>query len=58
MVYLRLYRTSSDKRLTIMIRFLNILSFLCRKISFFIGKDAGGVYAECDVTQKGSREQT
>ena len=41
-----------------MIRFLNILSFLCRKISFFIGKDVGGVYAECDVTQKGSREQT
>ena len=43
-----------------MICFLNILSFLCRKILLFIGKDegGGGVCAECDVTQKGSREQT
>ena len=37
--------------------FLLLLSFLNPKISFFVGKGGdGGVCAERDVTQEGSRE--
>ena len=39
-------------------RFLYFYSYLLNpKISFFIGKEEGGVCAKRDVTQEGSREQ-
>ena len=40
------------------ISLLLLLSFLNPKISLFIGNWGGGVCAERDVTQEGSREQT
>ena len=40
------------------ISLLLLLSFLNLKISYFFLEKAGGVCAERDVTQGGSREQT
>ena len=40
------------------ISLLLVLSFLNTKISCFIGKEGGGVCAQRDLTQEGSREQT